>query len=359
MFMVWPTSNPRRSARAMGRWMGLTRFAIQILRITARIHSDPKALTTTANLAEKKKKEENRHGGEHVSVEWVSVESVDTVSGSTPQAEPSQRYEGAWCKPQSQDESGRRHREHQDHRRCPAVCPECGEGRCRFDLYHADGHWCDLCGYYEETDALAKQESSQKVTPEEPESVQALLSSTMESESVESVEALLSSIMANLVKKKKKGSVESVESVEALLSSIMANLAEKKKKESVESVESEGIVTEESTPRPWSLFPWAKIPVAAAGATKKLAPPTPKKPAPPTPKTAPPPKAHPPNQPPPPTAQTMLCPLCDGPMEIRRAGRGGKFWGCLGFPGCRGTRGFSNPSACSPIAEVRARAANA
>ena len=317
MVMVCPTRNPRRSAQAMGRWMGLTRFAIQILRITARIHSDPKALTTTANLAEKKKKEENRHG---VSVESVeSVESVDTVSGSTPQAEPSQRYEGAWCKPQSQDESGRRHREHQDHRRCPAVCPECEESRCRFDL-----------------DALAKQVSSQKVTPEEPESVQALLSSTMESESV-----------------------ESVESVEALLSSIMANLAEKKKKESVESVESEGIVTEESTSRPWSLFPWAKIPAAAAAATKKPAPPTPKKPAPPTPKTAPPPKVHPPNQPPPPTAQTMLCPLCDGHMEIRRAGRGGKFWGCLGFPGCRGTRGFSNPSACSPIAEVRARAANA
>lgn len=43
-----------------------------------------------------------------------------------------------------------------------------------------------------------------------------------------------------------------------------------------------------------------------------------------------------------------LCPLCRLPMIIRTAKRGGNagksFWGCSGFPGCRGIREFSRSS---------------
>ena len=32
------------------------------------------------------------------------------------------------------------------------------------------------------------------------------------------------------------------------------------------------------------------------------------------------------------------CPRCGGPMDLRRAKAGGEFWGCFGFPRCRGSR---------------------
>jgi hypothetical protein len=38
-----------------------------------------------------------------------------------------------------------------------------------------------------------------------------------------------------------------------------------------------------------------------------------------------------------------LCPACDGPMA-RRSGRFGEFWGCTGYPDCRGTRQVTEPS---------------
>jgi restriction system protein len=50
------------------------------------------------------------------------------------------------------------------------------------------------------------------------------------------------------------------------------------------------------------------------------------------------PVAHPPA----PSAQAMACPLCAKPMVRRTAKRGanagGEFWGCTGYPACRGTR---------------------
>lgn len=43
-----------------------------------------------------------------------------------------------------------------------------------------------------------------------------------------------------------------------------------------------------------------------------------------------------------PSAQTLACPLCAKPMARRTAKRGatagGEFWGCTGYPTCRGTR---------------------
>ena len=43
-----------------------------------------------------------------------------------------------------------------------------------------------------------------------------------------------------------------------------------------------------------------------------------------------------------PSAQALACPLCAKPMVRRTAKRGanagGEFWGCTGYPACRGTR---------------------
>lgn len=36
------------------------------------------------------------------------------------------------------------------------------------------------------------------------------------------------------------------------------------------------------------------------------------------------------------------CPKCGGPMRLR-PGKNGPFWGCLGFPSCKGTRDASHP----------------
>lgn len=33
----------------------------------------------------------------------------------------------------------------------------------------------------------------------------------------------------------------------------------------------------------------------------------------------------------------LTCPLCGKPMK-ERVGKYGAFWGCTGYPGCRGTR---------------------
>lgn len=35
----------------------------------------------------------------------------------------------------------------------------------------------------------------------------------------------------------------------------------------------------------------------------------------------------------------MKCPKCQAPMKLRK-GKYGHFWGCQGFPECRGTRQF-------------------
>jgi ssDNA-binding Zn-finger/Zn-ribbon topoisomerase 1 len=35
--------------------------------------------------------------------------------------------------------------------------------------------------------------------------------------------------------------------------------------------------------------------------------------------------------------ENVTCPLCDGPMTPRTSAHG-KFWGCEGYPKCRGTR---------------------
>jgi restriction system protein len=47
-------------------------------------------------------------------------------------------------------------------------------------------------------------------------------------------------------------------------------------------------------------------------------------------------------QPSAPPAQASSCPLCSKPMARRTAKRGGnagnEFWGCTGYPACRGTR---------------------
>jgi hypothetical protein len=42
-------------------------------------------------------------------------------------------------------------------------------------------------------------------------------------------------------------------------------------------------------------------------------------------------------------------------MVLRRAKKGGVFWGCreFGTLGCRGTRGYHNPNACSPVEKVK------
>lgn len=49
-----------------------------------------------------------------------------------------------------------------------------------------------------------------------------------------------------------------------------------------------------------------------------------------------------PAHPPAPSAQALACPLCAKPMVRRTAKRGanagGEFWGCTGYPTCRGTR---------------------
>lgn len=44
-----------------------------------------------------------------------------------------------------------------------------------------------------------------------------------------------------------------------------------------------------------------------------------------------------PSAPAPPLEDAPNCPECQGPMK-RRNGRNGPFWGCLGYPGCRGTK---------------------
>ena len=56
-----------------------------------------------------------------------------------------------------------------------------------------------------------------------------------------------------------------------------------------------------------------------------------------------------------PRDQELMCPLCDGPMETRSAGRGGLYHACLTYPRCRGTRSFANPAKASPVAEIRKR----
>lgn len=54
----------------------------------------------------------------------------------------------------------------------------------------------------------------------------------------------------------------------------------------------------------------------------------------------------------------LECPLCDGPMNIKAARGGGKYWACHRYPApCRGTRSVKDPSRASPVAEVRARQA--
>jgi ssDNA-binding Zn-finger/Zn-ribbon topoisomerase 1 len=38
-----------------------------------------------------------------------------------------------------------------------------------------------------------------------------------------------------------------------------------------------------------------------------------------------------------PAYEELKCPDCNGPMKSR-SGKFGKFWGCIDFPQCRGTR---------------------
>ena len=61
---------------------------------------------------------------------------------------------------------------------------------------------------------------------------------------------------------------------------------------------------------------------------------------------------------PPPAATEVswTCPLCDDPqMTIRRAGRGGIFWGCRRYPECRGTRSYRDPTIVGPVRLVQER----
>ena len=39
-----------------------------------------------------------------------------------------------------------------------------------------------------------------------------------------------------------------------------------------------------------------------------------------------------------PTTQGKPCPACESAMVLRKAHRGGCFWGCSRYPDCRGTR---------------------
>lgn len=51
------------------------------------------------------------------------------------------------------------------------------------------------------------------------------------------------------------------------------------------------------------------------------------------------------------TIESLKCPLCGGPMMSRTNRRdGSRFWGCKGYPECRGTRDVQG--------EVRRRAAD-
>jgi len=49
------------------------------------------------------------------------------------------------------------------------------------------------------------------------------------------------------------------------------------------------------------------------------------------------------------------CPLCDSTMVIKRAGRGGMFWGCPRHPACTGTRSLAKQNQVSPVKVVRQR----
>ncbi len=60
----------------------------------------------------------------------------------------------------------------------------------------------------------------------------------------------------------------------------------------------------------------------------------------------------------PPASLPQPCPLCESPMELRRAGEDGRsetwFWGCTRFPHCRGM--ISEPQ---PAPQVEAKPARA
>ena len=55
------------------------------------------------------------------------------------------------------------------------------------------------------------------------------------------------------------------------------------------------------------------------------------------------------------TPTSWECPLCDGQMTTRRAGRGGVFWSCVTYPQCKGTRQWKDPQVAGPVGLVRAR----
>lgn len=48
------------------------------------------------------------------------------------------------------------------------------------------------------------------------------------------------------------------------------------------------------------------------------------------------------------------CPKCGGPMRLR-PGRNGPFWGCLAYPGCKGTRDAGGPRSATGGAPETAR----
>ena len=50
-----------------------------------------------------------------------------------------------------------------------------------------------------------------------------------------------------------------------------------------------------------------------------------------------------PSIPPPPNQTVPQCPDCGRPMALRDGARG-KFWGCTGFPNCKGTRAYVDPA---------------
>lgn len=56
------------------------------------------------------------------------------------------------------------------------------------------------------------------------------------------------------------------------------------------------------------------------------------------------------------------CPLCESPMELRRAGEDGRsatwFWGCTRFPHCRGMISAPQPAPASAVVPAAKRPRN-
>ena len=64
-----------------------------------------------------------------------------------------------------------------------------------------------------------------------------------------------------------------------------------------------------------------------------------------------------PKKPEPLKEQTWKCPLCGDKVQLKRDGKGGKFWGCVRYDqGCKGT--ISMKGVPGPVKELKRRAAN-